>query len=254
MTQEISKATTSNITLPPEKNVYEQYAEQMSRQRIIGDLLKFSKGEWLAGRDGELIDEGAELVAGCDGLEIGWTKWQDFKPVEFRMGLLSQGFVPAKRNELPDQDPLMWPRDETSGQPRDPWQASNTLVLMDAETKGLYTFAAASKGALGAVGRLMGIYGKHIRQAPDMLPVVALMSDSYKHSNKAFGRIAFPVLKVTGWVPRAPFDAALAGAILIDGEAEAEEGPPMKPTQDYVAVKGRRGRPPRRRDDEDVPF
>jgi hypothetical protein len=111
------------------------------------------------------------------------------------------------------------------------------------------------------MGKLMGIYGKHVRQAPDMLPVVALLSDSYRHSNKAYGRIAFPVLKVTKWVKRAEFDQVLAGALDDDSEP-AEPDPPPKglkgkpsPHKDYAAVKGRPAHTRRRHDDDqEVPF
>jgi hypothetical protein len=260
MAQEITKAASTAMMSPVEKNVYEQYADAVNQQRIIGDLLKFSKGEWLAGRDGEEIAEGTELIAGCDQLLIGWIKWHDFKPVEHQMGRLAEGFMPARRSDLDDQDEINWPRDESTGLPRDPWQLSNSMVLMDPGTRQLYTFAAASKGAIGAMGKLMGHYGKHVRLAPDQLPIVALLSDSYKHSNKAFGKIHFPVLKVTGWINRMEFDSVLTGALDAapegeEHEEEHEEAPPVKKggpaPNDYAAAKGKRKR---RSPDEEIPF
>ena len=279
MGQEITKASSTALMSTVEKNVYEQYADAVNQQRIIGDLLKFSKGEWLAGRDGEELAEGTELVAGCDQLLIGWIKWHDFKPVEYLMGRLADGFMPAKRSDLDEQDEINWPRDESTGLPRDPWQLSNSMVLMDPGTRQLYTFAAASKGAIGAMGKLMGSYGKHVRQAPDQLPIVALLSDSYKHSNKAFGKIHFPVLKVTSWTNRVEFDSVLSGALddpgtdlpgtdLAPESEQHEEGgeapPPVAktgpkpdypvaktgPKPDYAAAKGKR----RRKADDEIPF
>ena len=45
-----------------DKNVFEVFADEINMQRIIGTLLKFTKGDWLIGRDGEECPE-KELVA-----------------------------------------------------------------------------------------------------------------------------------------------------------------------------------------------
>ena len=45
-----------------DKNVFEVFADEIDTQRIIGTLLKFTKGDWLIGRDGEECPE-KELVA-----------------------------------------------------------------------------------------------------------------------------------------------------------------------------------------------
>jgi hypothetical protein len=159
-------------------------------------------------------------------LLIGWIHWHDNKPTDYQMGRVAEGFVPPKRSELGDFDQMDWERDEQSGQMRDPWQLSNSMLLMDAATRQLYTFATASKGGIGAVAKLLAIYGKHVRQVPDALPVVALLSDSYRHPNKAYGKIFTPLFKVTDWVHRGEFDAVLeedSGAAIEASEAEEEE-------------------------------
>jgi hypothetical protein len=263
MTQEISNPTTTQLTMPEEKNAFEAYADAVNRNRIIGELLKFSKGTWLAGRDGVEIEDGTELVAGVDRLEVGWVKWQDFRPVETRMGRVAEGFVPARRSELDDNESLHWPRDDVTGQPRDPWQLSNSLVLMDPESRQLFTFPTASKGGIGAIGRLAGIYGKRVRQVPGELPVIALQHDSYKHPNKQFGRIATPVFKVTGWVAREAFEEALEGAVEMAALEEAEAATPdadPEPLPTKAKPKGKPlpprgdGKPRSYRKDEDIPF
>jgi hypothetical protein len=105
--------------------------------------------------------------------------------------------------------------------------------------------------------------------------VVALLHDSYKHPNKAFGKIFTPLFKVTGWVPRQAFEAALEGAAeaaaVEEAEAEVEVEPPprskAKPNA-YAVAKGKqlppgaKGKPPAshspgrayRGEDEDTPF
>jgi hypothetical protein len=255
MAQEIVKPTATALTTT-EKNVYERYADAANANRILGDILKFSKGEWLAGRDGIEIPMGTKLVAGVDTTQVGWIRWVDLKPSEAVMGKLADGFVPCRRSELGGDDPATWPIDD-NGTHRDPWQFSNLMMLMSAAGQ-IYSYPTASKGGIGAVGKLSGSYGKHMRAAPDELPVVALECDSYKHPNKQFGKIFTPVFKVVGWTDRKKFDAALLKAIeRSEEEPEVEEEAPAAKTSGkgkkgnaYAAAKNK----PYAGEGEDIPF
>src|SRR5262249_47472200 len=159
---------------------------------IVGKLLKFSKGDYLAGQDGEEVPVGTKLVAVMDTLTVGWIKWQDARPVEHRMGPIAEGYAPPPRSELGDTEEDKWDLDDR-GEPRDPWQFSNYLILLDAETKDAYTFTTSSRGGLGAIGELSKAYGKRIRQEPDCYPVIELEVGSYQHTNREFGRIKYPI-------------------------------------------------------------
>jgi hypothetical protein len=178
---------------------YESYGNAQSG-RIQGDLLKFSKfGEWLAGKDAVKVPHGTRLVAEMPTLQIGWVRWHDGKPEATQMGFLADGFVPSNRSELGDTDRGLWSMDE-NGRPRDPWQFTNSLVLLNPETSEVYTFQPTSRGGLQAIGELCRLYGKHRRTEPAALPVVALDMSSYKHPNKAYGDIRIPVLRWVDWV------------------------------------------------------
>jgi hypothetical protein len=64
-------------TVPESRNVFECAGDAMTQGNvIIGDLLKFSKGDWLAGPDGEEIAAGTELVAIVPGTVHGWMRWE----------------------------------------------------------------------------------------------------------------------------------------------------------------------------------
>lgn len=196
---------------------FSQYGEQAAMRTIVGKLLKFSKGDYMAGENNEDIAEGTELVANMDSLAVGWIKWTDNKPTEQMMGLVCEGFQPPKRKELDETDEALWERDENN-QPRDPWQFTNQIVMREpGDPEGqLYTFSTSSRGGINAVGELCRIYGKHCRQAPDDMPVVALNVGAYMHSNKAFGKIKFPILEVKGWVSKREFDEVQAALPLED--------------------------------------
>jgi hypothetical protein len=194
---------TTEVTNLDAFNAFEAYGNSVSNRNIVGKLLKFSKGDYLAGEDAEEIDEGTQLVAMMHTLAIGWIKWVDNKPDQQIMGTLVEGFKPPRRSELGDADETEWEIDEQSGQPRDPWQYSNYVIFKEVgktgEDENLYTFASSSKGGLGAIGDLCKVYGKSIRTKPDDLPIISLDVDAYEHSNKKFGRIKVPKFNVVGW-------------------------------------------------------
>lgn len=191
----------------PEKNFFEQYAEAVSSNRIIGDLLRFNKGDWLSGQDQDELPIGTRLLVNVPEMTIGWVKWVDGKPEEQLMGRVADGFKPARRSELGDTDQEEWETDD-DGRPRDPWQLTNYLILKEENGDQLYTLAGSSKGLLTAIGDVSGAYGKRYRMKPNEVPIVELQSDKYKH--KVYSWVKVPVLKVVGWTHKSAFDDALA--------------------------------------------
>jgi hypothetical protein len=198
----IDPPPTSTAVSTAGSNPWLEYGAAVGASDIVGDLLKFSKGDFLAGQDNREIAPGTRLIANMDSLEVGWIRWEDNRPADRQMGRCAEGFKPPKRNELGDNDKSLWALDD-SGSPRDPWQFSNHLVLADPEDDGqIYTFATSSKGGLTAIGALCSTYGQAMRQHPDEWPIVELDVGSYAHSNKSYGRIKFPIFEVVGWAPK----------------------------------------------------
>lgn len=210
---------TSGALAAPERNFFEAYSEAASSNRIVGDLLKFSKGEFLAGQNGDEVDAGTEMVANLGELWVGWIRWEGGKPTDQQMGRVVEGYSPPGRRDLGDMDESEWERDDNTGQPRDPWQKTNYLVMKAMEGDKLYTFTTSSKGGLGAVAKLAGEYGKRMRSKPNEYPVVALSADSYRHPNKAYGKIFVPEFKVVGWVDK----SAVVEAVEADAQAAEDQ-------------------------------
>jgi hypothetical protein len=212
-----------------EPDVFEQYGNEISQRNIVGDLLKFSKGDWLRGQEGEEVPIGTQLIVNMDELLHGWIRWEDQKPAEQRMGRLVDGFKPPKRGELghgyPEleegQDPIVdeddpridrseWELDDTTKAPRDPWQFSYYIVMKDPKEEdpmeGIFTFASSSSGGRGAIGDLCKVYGRKRREGyHNHYPIVALKVGSYKHSKKEYGRIKVPVFQLAGWAAKTKF-------------------------------------------------
>jgi hypothetical protein len=197
---DIEKRKTTTLASDP-KNLFEAYGEAATARAIEGTLLRFSKGDYLAGASTDAIEValGTRFVAVMDSLTIGWLRWENNLPTDPRMGLVIDGFQPPRRSELGDHDKELWETDD-EGTPRDPWQFTNYIEMHKIEGGEVYTFTTASKGGLGAIGELSKTYGKNLRQRPDDYPVVELDVGSYQHRDRSRGRIKYPIFKVVNWV------------------------------------------------------
>ena len=197
-----------NVPVVPGRNPFEDYADRVDNQMLLGPILKFAKGDWVIGRDGEECPE-KEVVALMPGLLQGWIRWEDNFPVEHVMGLLMEGFVPPALETLSHRDKAQWELNN-NGKPRDPWQESAYLPVISVNAENVYTFATSSDGGRRrAIAPLCREYGNHIRQHSDELPVVGLEQDSYMHPDRSIGRVKYPLLPVKRWVKADPYLAAV---------------------------------------------
>jgi hypothetical protein len=164
--------------------------EKIAQDEGSGELLKFSKGEWLAG---ETVLNGVKMTAEMGSLAIGSRKWVDGKIVAADLGLVASGFEPKTRDQLDDLDQSKWPLN-SRGERTDPWQFGYYLCLTDSDGR-TYIWPATSSGARRAVGVLSRAYAK--KRGLGVLPVVELKADVYRH--KDFGKVDVPVLAIVGW-------------------------------------------------------
>lgn len=205
-------------------NAFEAYGNSVSQKSIVGDILKFTKfGEFVAGQDESQLAAGTRLIANMDELLIGWVRWQDNKPTDQLMGRVSEGFQPARRNELGDEDEGRWEQDD-DGKPRDPWQRANYLILKAEDSDQLYTFTTGSKSGLNAIGELCKVYGRQMRQHPDDFPIIALTPDFYIHPK--YKKIFVPKFDLVGWAPKSSMDEALGEAGSASGDDTPAEAAP----------------------------
>ena len=118
------------------------FADSVAPKYILGKLLKFSKGDYLAGEASEIIPVGTKLIVAMDELLLGWVRWEAGKPVEHRMVRVADGMAPVRRSELGDDDESLWEKDD-KGQIRDPWQLTQYLPAVD-ETGEVFTFSTTT--------------------------------------------------------------------------------------------------------------
>jgi len=208
------KIADAPLPMVPEKNYFLDYARVAAGGgNIVGMLLKFTKGKWVAGQDNERLDEGTRLIANMDALLVGWQRWEDGRPAEQVMGPLVEGFKPPSRSELSFNDPDEWELNEANGNRRDPWVYTHLMVMKAPGKRGqLYTFTSNSAGGKTAVGSLSRAYGEEMRERPDEYPIVELHAGSYPHRNPAIGDVDVPEFKLVGWANKSEFDAAKEAA------------------------------------------
>ena len=194
MAKEVAKRN-QQVGKAADTNWAEEYGSEAFQSNIVGRLLKFNKGEWLAGQEEEEISLGSKFVAATHLLQSGWIRWEDSAPAEIIMGLRADGFRPPPRETLGHTDKSKW--GELNGQQIDPWRRTDVLLMADPETREIYTFSPMSEGGLGAVKALIKEYGTNMRQHPNDIPIVELGSSWYKHAQ--FGKVHKPVLTVIEW-------------------------------------------------------
>jgi hypothetical protein len=225
-----------------EENFFLKYGQAISRQSIFGDLLLFTKfGEWVHGRERAQLPMGTALAAYMPTLTVGWIFWDNGKIADTRVGLVAEGFVPPKREELGHQDQTTWERFD-DGRPKDPWRLSNNLILVDPETDAFFTFSTSSRGGLQAVGKLSAAYGQHMRQRPDDMPIIELSVSSYQHPNRSIGEVREPALKIVDWVSSEKLPPLDGAPVNDDDNGDADdpwavtESAPSKPAPQPTAA------------------
>jgi hypothetical protein len=185
------------------RDVYMAVADAVAPKHVQGSLLKFNKGEWLAGEKQEVVPIGTKVIVAVDQTLMGWVFWEDGKPTDHRMVLVSSGEAPARRAELGDFDQSRWEKD-ASGEIRDPWAMTFYVPMVD-DTREIFTFSTTSRGGKNAVADMLRHYSRSRNSNPGKLPVIALDSGTYQHSNSQYGRIKYPIFKYVGWEDQVAF-------------------------------------------------
>jgi hypothetical protein len=205
---------------------------------LFGDLLRHSgrTGTWRAGPQSVEVPAGIALVAIVTEMHGGYTKWEGGEIVAQEMRPVSEGCdLQALRETLGDLDQSQWPRDD-SGKPTDPWKECVLLPLKDLKTGACYTFSSSSIGGTRAAKRLAAVYSWQLRASPETaghLPVVALGSRAYQHSDRKRGTIHNPTLEGIDWVP---------ASVLDNNKGNKADEPPPEVFEDHRSEKTKKHR------------
>ena len=133
----------------------QRYLDEVAPSGIAGRLVKFTKdGDYITTDDEQPVPEGTEFILLADDTLIGWIKFNGVgEAPERHMGLLFDGFEMPERASLGDLDQKAW-EIGLDGQPADPWQHQQCIVLQSTTTQELFTFSTSSKTGRANNGHL----------------------------------------------------------------------------------------------------
>jgi hypothetical protein len=182
---------------------------------MAGTFFKFAKdGKFRKTGDDEEIPEGTTFTVIYDQHVVGWIKFmgKGNQPIR-KQGRVFDGFVPAPRAELGDNDPQEWELD-LSGKPADPWQLQHLLPLQNVETGELFVFQTTSLTGRRACDSLVEMCGRMSRNEPDVYPVIKLRVGGFNHRDDRVGWVKTPAFERVGKASKANTtvtDTSLAG-------------------------------------------
>jgi hypothetical protein len=182
--------TTNELTI---NDGWHDAAAEGNERVLRGTLLRFHE-TWTRGKEASPVEKGTQLVA--VGTASAWVRWAQGKPVEYRMK--ASGLPLPDREELGDSDPTQWELGPDKKTPRDPWQRTRFVYLVDPDTAEAFTFSTASWGGREAVINLADAIARVRSAHPNAtaMPIVALEAAPMLTK---FGKKSKPVFKIIGW-------------------------------------------------------
>ena len=195
-------------------------AAQSSGGYLQGDAIKFRDGRYYIGKSEKPAPEDFRLAV--IDVVSAWVRWEDGKPAE----QIEQ--TPDKvvtRDMLGHDNEDEW-EDGING-PRDPWQDTRYLYLIDPKTAISYTFVTTTIGGKGAIRTLAAQIERVQRVQPGALPFIQLRFADMKTQ---WGSKAKPFFEVVGWT-----QGVGASAPIEPGKMTIESGKkPLEPIDDDI--------------------
>jgi|KBSMisStandDraft_5_1062788.scaffolds.fasta_scaffold956499_1 hypothetical protein len=145
----------------------------------------------IVGKENEAVKEGRQLVAVSTA--AAWVKWEGGKPIEYRVR--EPGVPMPERGELGDCDRTEW-ENGSDGKPRDPWQNTRFVHLIDPQTAEAFTFSTSSGGGVDCVINLADQIKRMRSKHPNAVPLVELGAAPMRTKH---GWKSKPMLRVVGW-------------------------------------------------------
>lgn len=192
---------------------------QVSREAApMASFLKMDKtGVWVFGIETEELEDGAEFYVNPAGFQHGYICW-----AEAGSEKLGELIAPIT-DVLPDSGPV-------PGGGRG-WEFQLGMHLRGTgKDSTTMIYRSSSVGGKRAIATVADMISRRLNEdSKEMVPVVTLDSDSYKH--KQYGKIFVPVIEIVRWVSMPK---------LQDAEAAAQKNAKQQPPAKVVPKKKRR--------------
>ena len=196
---------------------FRQAAIRNTKPNLMGQVLRFRKGEWLFGSEKQKIEAGTRFVAIMNEARHGWLKWNEDKTASHIVGKIVEGFKPPPRDSLDRRDESEW-KIGLNVKKEDPWKEVVYLPLVSMGGEQLLTFSTTTKTGAPAFWKLIDRHAWLGRKHPGQYPIVEIQSSGYE--DKRFGWIDTPAFKIVGWAGRPDLQQLIGSNG--DGDAAAE--------------------------------
>jgi hypothetical protein len=206
-------------------------ARKHKQTRLNMPLLKFTKGDFVLGKDKENVSLGTEFVALVLEARHGVECWDGRERTAQNIGRVASSF---KVEDVERLNAIERMSDEK------PWRHVVCLPLVTADGRDMMLFKSSSAGGRYAFYHLIDQYVPGASRRPSKVPRIALGSSSYE--SKKYGRIQEPTFTIVGW-DGVPDIAALVGAT-VDTEQR----------NDGASFAGDTTKKPRDEMDDEIPF
>jgi hypothetical protein len=200
--------------------------QTMMARPVVADndgkiFMKFTKGEWLVGREEAEPDAKSLWALNPFSATRGYICWGEGAPIDERMASLT----------APPVDPSTLPSHTDSDRG---WevQMGVELVCVEGDMAGTtVAFGSSSRGGLQAIQKLLTSLMKQAESGgDDIVPVMTLGSDSYKHPK--FGRVYTPEMEIKEWCTLEDTLETYSGGG--DTPDDGGDEPPAEPTEAEV--------------------
>src|SRR6476620_4851301 len=199
---------------------FRQAAIRNTKPNLMGQVLRFRKGEWLFGSEKQKIEAGTRFVAIMNEVRHGWLKWNEDKTASHIVGKIVEGFKPPPRDSLDCCDESEW-KIGLNGKKEDPWKEVVYLPLVSMGGEQLLTFSTTTKTGAPAFWKLIDRHAWLGRKHPGQYPIVEIQSSGYE--DKRYGWIDTPAFKIVGWAGRPDLQQLIGSNGDGDDAAEAAD-------------------------------
>ena len=138
---------------------------------LRGTAFRFVDGSYFYAGGREALPANTQLVA--VGMVTAWQKWVDQELTDIRV--TPDGEYHPSREQLPDDDPTLWPLDK-DGKPSDPWADARYVYFVHPVSAAEFTFYTSTWGGRIAVAQLKTQAQTVRRMHPRAVPLVTFVS------------------------------------------------------------------------------
>ena len=156
----------------------EDVADVMLEQTASSNpLLRFVKGEYFIGEN--VIDVGDEYRAYPFDAMVGYSRWEDDRVVDQRLGRIADRFQLEREDHTAEQE----------------WKPQRVLPLEDVETHDFVAFVSSTAGGKIGINNLINATARAVKAGRgEATPLIRLAVGSF--TSKEYGRIACPSFEI----------------------------------------------------------